>query len=98
MFNLYRYPNLDDLVFEGLLTSMAALQDEDMRASFVFVCDLNDYHQEWLGSTATVSGFDQLVVRPTHPHGEEFDILKADVPDQDIFAKSKAATQDDSWS
>ena len=53
---------------------MAAVQAEDVRASFLFVSDLNDHHQEWLGSTttnrhgvaafafATVSGCDQLVV------------------------------------
>ena len=49
--------------------------------------DLNDHHQEWLGSTttnrhvvagfdfATVSGCDQLVVGLTR------DLLMADVPD-----------------
>ena len=53
---------------------MAAVQAEDVRASFLFVGDLNGHHQEWLGSTmtnshgvatfdfATVSGCDQLVV------------------------------------
>ena len=51
---------------------MAAVHAEDVRASFLFVGDLNAYHQEWLGSTttnsqgvaafdfATVSGCDQL--------------------------------------
>ena len=52
-----------------------------MRASFLFVNDLNGHHQEWLGSTTTnrrgvaaldfviVSGFDQLIVGPTHKRG-----------------------------
>ena len=52
-----------------------------MRASFLFMGDLNGKHQEWLGSTntirhgvaaidfATVSGCDQLVVGPTHARG-----------------------------
>ena len=66
-------------LYECLLTSMAAVQAEDVRASFLFVGDLNGHHQEWLGSTttnshgvaafdsATVSGCDQLVVgRPMH--------------------------------
>ena len=56
---------------------MAAVQAQDVRASFLFVGDLNGYHPEWLGSTttnrhgvaafgfATVSGCDQLVVGPT---------------------------------
>ena len=33
------------------MLSMAAVQAEDVRASFLFVGDLNDHHQEWLGST-----------------------------------------------
>ena len=58
---------------------MAAVQTEDIRASFLFVGDSNGHHQEWLGSTttnrhgvadfdfATVSGCDQLVVaQPMH--------------------------------
>ena len=69
------------------------LQAEDVRASFLFVGDLNGYHQEWLGSTttsrhgvaafdfATVSGCDQLIVGPTHARGETLDLLMTDVPD-----------------
>ena len=69
------------------------MQTEDIRASFLFVGDLNGYHQEWLGSTttnhhgvaafdsATVSGCDQLVVGPTHAHGGTLDLLMTDVPD-----------------
>ena len=69
VYSLYRNPDLDDLIFDCLLASMAAVQ-----ASFLFVSDLNGHHQEWLGSTitnrhgvaafdfATVSGCDQMVV------------------------------------
>ena len=32
---------------------MAAVQTVDIRASFLFVGDLNDHHQEWLGSKTT---------------------------------------------
>ena len=72
--SLYRNPDLDDRIFDCLLASMAAVQAEDVRASFLNVGDLNGHHHEWLGSTttnrhgvapfdfATVSGFDQLVV------------------------------------
>ena len=73
VFSLYRN------AVDCLLTSMAAVQAEDVRASFLFVGDLNGHHQEWLGSAtpnrhgvaafdfATVSGCDQLVVaRPMH--------------------------------
>ena len=71
---------------------MAAVQAEDVRASFLFVGDLYGYHQEWLGSTttkrhgvagfdiSTVSGCDQLVVGPTHASGGTLDLLMPDVP------------------
>ena len=57
------------------------MQAKDVRASFLFVDELNGHHQEWLGSTttnrhgvaafdiATVSGCDLLVVGPTHTRG-----------------------------
>ena len=60
---------------------MAAVQVEDVRASFLFVGHLNGHYQERLGSTttnrhgvaafdfATVSGCDQLVVGPNHAQG-----------------------------
>ena len=71
---------------------MAAAQAEDVRASFLFVGDLNGHHQEWLGSTTTnrngvaafdfttVSGCYQLVVGPTHARGGTLDLLITDVP------------------
>ena len=69
------------------------MQTEDIRATFLFVGDLNGHLQEWLGSTttnrhgvaafnfATVSGCDQLVVGPTHECGGTLDLLMMDVPD-----------------
>ena len=72
---------------------MAAMQAEDVRASFLFVSDLNGHHLEWLGSTttnrhgfaafdfSTVSGCDQLVVGPTHARGGTLDLLMTDVPE-----------------
>ena len=72
---------------------MAAVQGEDVRASFLFLVDFNCHNQEWLGSTttnlhgvagfnlATVSGRDQLVVDPTHKSGGTLDRLMTDVPD-----------------
>ena len=74
--SLYRNSDLDDRIFDCLLASIAAVQTEDIRASFLFVGDLNGHHQEWLGSTptnrhgvavfdfATVSGCNQLGVGP----------------------------------
>ena len=87
VYSLYRNPDLDDRNFDCLLASMAAVQDEDVCASFLFVGDLNGHHQEWLGSTttnrlgvaafdfATVSGCDQLVVGSTHARGGSLDLL-----------------------
>ena len=93
LYSLYRNPDLDGQIFDCLLASMAAVQAEDVRASFLFVDDLNGNHQEWLGSTttnrhgvvafgfATVSGCDQLVVGPTHARFGTLDLLITDVPD-----------------
>ena len=46
VFNLYCNPDLDDWIFDCLLTSMAAMQAEDVCAAFLFVGDLNGHHQE----------------------------------------------------
>ena len=93
VYSLYRINDIDDRIFDYLLASMAAEQAEDVRASFLFVGDLNGRHQEWLGSTttnrhgvaafdfATISGCDQLVVGPTHSRGGTIDLLMTDVPD-----------------
>ena len=93
VFSLYRNPDLDNQIFYCLLASMAAVQAEDIRASFLFVGDLNGHHQKWLGSTttnrhgvaafdfATVSGWDQLVVGPTNARDGTLDLLMTDVPD-----------------
>ena len=86
VFCLYRNPDLDDRIYDCLLTAMAAVQPAD-------VGDLNGHHQEWLGSSttnrhgvaaldfATVSGCDQLVIGPTHARGGTLDLLMTDVPD-----------------
>ena len=74
VYSLYRNPDLDDQIFDCLVASMAAVQAEDVCASFQFVGDLNGHNQEWLRSTTTnrqgvaafdfttVFGCDQLVV------------------------------------
>ena len=72
---------------------MPAVQAEDVRASFLFMGDLNGHHQEWLGFTttnchgvaaldfATLSGCDHLVIDPTHARGGTLDLLMTGVPD-----------------
>ena len=93
VYSLYRNPDLVDQIFDCLLASIAAVQAEDVHASFLFMGDLNGHHQEWLGSTTTnrhgvaafdfttVSGFAQLVVSPTHACGGTLDLLMTDVLD-----------------
>ena len=60
VFSLYRKPDLDDLIFYCLLTSMAAGSAEDVRG------DLNGHHHEWLDSKITnrhsVAAFDFATV------------------------------------
>ena len=92
VFSLYRNPDLDERIYDCLLTAMSAVQAADVRASFLFVSDLNG-HQECLDSTttirhgvaafdfATVSGCDQLVIGPTHARGGILDLPMTDVPD-----------------
>ena len=53
VYSLYRNPDRDDRIFDCLLALMAAVQAEDVHASFLFVGDLNCHHQELLGSTST---------------------------------------------
>ena len=91
VFSFYRHPELNDWVFDCSLSSIAAVQAEDVRASFLFVGDLNGHHQEWLGSTttnrnsvaafdfATVYSCDQLLVCPPHERGGSLDLLMTDV-------------------
>ena len=45
VYSLYCNPDLDDRIFDCLLASTAAVQAEDVRASFLFVGDLNSHHQ-----------------------------------------------------
>ena len=45
-YSLYCKPDLDDPIFHCLLASMAAVQAEDVRASFLFVGDLHGHLQD----------------------------------------------------
>ena len=90
MFSLYRNPDLDDRIYDCLLTAKVAVQAAEACASFLFVDDFNGHHQEWLYSTTTnrhgvatldfgtVSGCDQLVTGPTHACGGTLDLLMTD--------------------
>ena len=67
VFSLSRHSDLDDRIYDCLLTSMAAMHAEDVSASFRFVGDLNDNHMEWLTSMTMnhhrVSAFDFATVK-----------------------------------
>ena len=43
VFNLYCNPELDDQIFDCLETSMAAMHDDDVCATFLFLGDLNGH-------------------------------------------------------
>ena len=49
-FSLYRNPDADDGIYDCLLVSMAAIQENDRKASFVFIGDFNAHHKKWLNS------------------------------------------------
>ena len=80
VFSLYHNIDLDDQIFYCLQASMAAMQPEDIHASFLFVGDFNGHHLEWLGSS-TLSGCDRSVVGSTHACGGTLDLQMTDVPD-----------------
>ena len=78
--------------YDCLLTAMAAWHAVDLRDLFLFVGDLSGHRQEWSDSTTTkrhgversilpLSGYDRLVLGPTHARGGTHDLLMTDVPD-----------------
>ena len=52
LFSVYRNPDADDRIFDCLLVSMAAIQENDRKATFVFIGDFNAHHKEWLNSVS----------------------------------------------
>ena len=67
VYSLCRNPDLDDRIFDCLLASIAAVQAEDARASFLFVGDLNGHHQECpLTSQQSLVAISWLSAQPTH--------------------------------
>ena len=93
LFSIYRNPDANDDIYDCLLSSMAAIQESDRKAAFLFVGDFNAHHREWLNSVsptdchglraldfATESGCEQLIHRPTHRSGNPLDLILTDVP------------------
>ena len=92
VFASYRNPDLDDTIFDCLLTKMATVQENDPKACFVFVGDYNAHHTEWLNSISTTDnhgvaaldfsnlcGCEQLIREPTHQSGNCLDLVFTDV-------------------
>ena len=93
VFGLYRNPDANNELYDCLLTAMASIQSVDIKASFIFVGDLNAHHQEWLGSISptnrnglaaldfsNLSGCEQLIRGPTHNSGNCLDIVLTNMP------------------
>ena len=86
MCSIFTTTDVADRIFDCLLSSMAAMQAEDICASFLFVGDLNGIISSGrvLRSTTTnsygvaafnfttVSSCNQLIVGPTHGREENF--------------------------
>ena len=92
-FSVYRNPDADDGIFDCLLVSMAAIQENDRKASFVFIGDFNAHHKEWLNSISQTdchglkaldfsseSRCDQIIHSPTHRSGNYLDLIFTDTP------------------
>ena len=93
IFSIYRNPDASDSIYDCLLSSMAHIQQNDRKSSFVFVGDFNAHHREWLNSISPTdrhglcaydfsseSGCVQLVSEPTHVSGNCLDLILTDVP------------------
>ena len=52
VYAFYRNPRHDGSLYDSLLDSMARVQSVDDQAVYVFVCDANAHHSEWLESVS----------------------------------------------
>ena len=90
---VYRNHDADDGIFDCLLVSMAAIQENDRKASFVFMGDFKVHHKEWLNSVSQTdchglraldfssgSGCDQIIHNSTHRPGNCLDLICTDTP------------------
>ena len=88
LFSVYRNPVADDGIFDCLLVSMAAIQENDRKVSFVFIGYFNAHHKEWLNSISQTdchglraldfsseSGCDQIIHSPTHRSCNYLDLI-----------------------
>ena len=54
-FKFYHNSDLNDLLYDCLLTSMSNIQQKNRNAAFKFVGDVNAHNQKWLGSINCVN-------------------------------------------
>ena len=79
------------IIFSSIY-SYINIQEEDRKACFVFVGDLNAHHRDWLNSVSPtnrhgiaalnfsdITGCEQLVTGATHTSGNLLDLLLTDV-------------------
>ena len=58
MFSVCRNPNAGDGIFDFLLISMTAIQENYRKASYVFIRDSNAHHREWLNSISQTDRYE----------------------------------------
>ena len=93
LFSVYRNPDADDGISDCLLVSMEAIQENDRKASFVFIGDFNAHYKEWLNSMSNTDchglraldfssepGRDQIIHNSTHRSGNCLDLIFTDTP------------------
>ena len=93
LFAVYHNPDDDDSTLYWLLVSMVAIQENDGRASFVFIGDFDAHHREWLNSISQTDchgcksnnfssglGCDKIIHDPTLRSGKCLDLISRDTP------------------
>lgn len=79
LFSIYCNPDVDDSLYDCPLTRMAAIQENDKKALFLFAGEFNDHHTEQLNSVSPIdcqglraldffsrSRCDQIIHSPTY--------------------------------
>ena len=84
--SLYCNPDQGDRIYKYLLTSMVAVQAEDVHASFLFMSDLNCHHQIW------------LVIGIINAHGGTPNLLMTNLPDLLQVTVISPLDDSDHWS
>ena len=91
--SIYHNPDLDDSIFDCLLMTMVIIQENDVKASFVFIGDFNVHHRDWLSSVSPTdghglraldisseSGCEQIICKLIHRSDNCLDLLITNSP------------------